>query len=87
VRKAQTEVPGILNNVACLDTDDDILFTTRKDRIHYNANGQINMGKLLAAKLIKLNGGSTAIHQSVNSKINPILLRKISVNATSFSYN
>ncbi len=92
VRKAQTEVPGVVNNVACIDTDDDILFTTRKDRIHFNANGQINMGKLLAEELIKLNGGTTTIIEFLVQKgtkgtNNQTIFQNLTVTTVSFSFN
>ena len=63
VRKAQTDMPGLVDIVATLDTDNDDLYTTRTNsvNIHFDANGQINIGIGLAKLLIALSDDATAI--------------------------
>lgn len=53
VRAAQTNVPNLRPNVAYLDTDDDLLYTTYSNGlIHFDANAQINLGNALAQQMI-----------------------------------
>ncbi|MBF0431464.1 MAG: hypothetical protein HQK83_09310 [Fibrobacteria bacterium] len=55
VRAAQTAVPGLLPKVKYVNTDDNSLYTVRSDKIHFDAKGQLNLGKALAQALISLN--------------------------------
>jgi iduronate 2-sulfatase len=55
VRAAQDFVGANVANTAVVNTDDDLLFTTRVgDIIHYDANGQISLGNALGAEMIAL---------------------------------
>lgn len=55
LRAAQAAIPGLVVNAATVFTDDDALFTTRPgDRIHFDANGQINLGTALANETVAL---------------------------------
>ena len=52
---AQTNVPNLVANVAFVDTDDDTLFTTYDSApIHFDANGQINLGNALGKAFVSL---------------------------------
>lgn len=54
VRQAQEKVTLKIPNTALVVTDSDELFTTRKgDKIHFDANGQINLGVALGKKMIE----------------------------------
>lgn len=67
VRKAQTNMPGLVGNVATIDTDDDDLYTA--PNIHFDANGLINIGKAFADKLKDLSNDATAIAlENLNAK-------------------
>ena len=55
VRAAQTNVSTLLANVATIDTDDDALFTSYATApIHFDANGQINIGNALGQQFVSL---------------------------------
>ena len=55
VRAGQLSVSQTVANTAMVVTDDDLLFTTRSgDRIHFDANGQINLGNALGAEMVAL---------------------------------
>jgi len=55
VRDAQTNVPNLVANVAFVDTDDDTLFTTYDSApVHFDANGQINLGNALGKAFVSL---------------------------------
>ena len=55
VRNAQTNVAGLLANVTTIDTDDNALYTVRPGNIiHFDANGQINLGSAIANEMLTL---------------------------------
>jgi iduronate 2-sulfatase len=55
VRSGQLTVSQTVANTALVVTDDDALFTTRTgDQIHFDANGQINLGIALGNEMIAL---------------------------------
>lgn len=55
VREAQAKVARTVPGTAVVVTDDDDLFTTRAgDSIHFDANGQINIGNALGQKMVEL---------------------------------
>lgn len=55
VRAAQDFVGSNVANTAVVNTDDDLLFTTRPgDAIHFDANGQINLGQALGTEMVAL---------------------------------
>jgi hypothetical protein len=55
VRAAQANIPNLVANTAYVDTDDDTLFTTRAgDTVHFDANGQINLGVHMGDAMVSL---------------------------------
>jgi len=53
VRSGQTAVASTVANTALVLTDDDTLYTTRLDEaIHFDANGQINLGAALGQEMV-----------------------------------
>lgn len=55
VREAQASIVHTVPGTAVVVTDDDDLFTTRDgDPIHFDANGQINIGNALGQKMVDL---------------------------------
>ena len=56
VRQGQSSVNANVANTAMVTTDDDLLYTVGAgaDQIHFDTNGQINLGNALGAELVSL---------------------------------
>lgn len=54
VRDGQASVAANVVNTKMLVTDDDLLYTTRTDIIHFDANGQINIGTAMGEEMVAL---------------------------------